>query len=167
MLAMRQELTAFNTRRRLDMSLDIHIGINSKEPQRKPKDGRMAGSTNSRIAGIYGIMMPREGDRRYEPTLPSRSKPPRCFPCHTYDDTFRRAAAGTLGAGVRGVSINQFALYAFAKELGALETSRYFTELRREKSKQDILSGFDEVMATVPVRKVPQWDRLCKGESRI
>ncbi len=60
---------------------------------------------------------------------------------------------------MQGVSINQFALYAFAKELGEIETSRYFSRLLREKSKQDILVAFDEVMAKVPNRKTPKWDR--------
>jgi len=62
-------------------------------------------------------------------------------------------------SAMQGVSINQFALYAFTKELGQLETSRYFTEILREKNTQEILAGFDAVMDKVPKRRVPDWDK--------
>lgn len=61
-------------------------------------------------------------------------------------------------SAMQGVSINQFALYAFTKELGELETNRYFSRILREKNKQEILAGFDAVMAKVPKREVPDWD---------
>ena len=47
---------------------------------------------------------------------------------------------------MQGVSINQFAMYAFAKELGELESSRYFTNLLRSKNRQDVFAKFDAVM---------------------
>jgi len=62
-------------------------------------------------------------------------------------------------SAMQGVSINQFALYAFTKELGELETNRYFTEILREKNAQEILSSFDKIMSKVPKRKVPDWDQ--------
>ena len=62
-------------------------------------------------------------------------------------------------SAMQGVSINQFALYAFTKELGQLETSRYFTEILRKKNAQEILAGFDGIIEKVPQRKVPEWDK--------
>jgi FAD synthase len=62
-------------------------------------------------------------------------------------------------SAMQGVSINQFALYAFTKELGELETNRYFTRILRERNKQEILAGFDAVMEKVPKREVPDWDK--------
>ena len=62
-------------------------------------------------------------------------------------------------SAIQGVSINQFALYAFTKELGELETNRYFSKELREKNKKEILSGFDEVMRKVPSKEVPEWDK--------
>jgi len=63
-------------------------------------------------------------------------------------------------SAMQGVSINQFALYAFTKELAELETNRYFAKLLREKSKQEILQGFDRIMAKIPERETPEWDQL-------
>jgi FAD synthase len=63
-------------------------------------------------------------------------------------------------SALQGVSINQFALYAFTKELAELETNRYFTRTLREKSKQEILQNFDQIMSRVPKRDVPDWDQL-------
>lgn len=61
---------------------------------------------------------------------------------------------------LQGVSINQFALYAFTKELSELENSRYFKRYLKEKSKTDIIKGFDEVMARIKERPVEEWDRI-------
>ncbi|RJP34865.1 MAG: toxin-antitoxin system HicB family antitoxin [Candidatus Omnitrophota bacterium] len=63
-------------------------------------------------------------------------------------------------SALQGVSINQFALYAFTKELAELETNRYFTRTLREKSKQEILQNFDQIMSRTPNREVPDWDQL-------
>jgi FAD synthase len=62
-------------------------------------------------------------------------------------------------SAMQGVSINQFALYAFTKELGELETNRYFAQILRERNKQEILAGFDAVMEKVTDRQVPDWDK--------
>jgi len=62
-------------------------------------------------------------------------------------------------SAMQGVSINQFALYAFTKELGELETNRYFTRILRERNKQEILAGFNAVMEQVPKRELPDWDK--------
>lgn len=62
-------------------------------------------------------------------------------------------------SAMQGVSINQFAVYAFTKELGELETNRYFARILRERNKQEILAGFDAVMEKVPKREAPDWDK--------
>jgi FAD synthase len=62
-------------------------------------------------------------------------------------------------SAMQGVSINQFALYAFTKELGELETNRFFARVLKERNKQEILAGFDAVMTKVPEREVPDWDK--------
>ena len=61
-------------------------------------------------------------------------------------------------SAMQGVSINQFALYAFTKELGELETNTYFSKMLKEKNKQEFLSGIDAVMEKVHHRDVPEWD---------
>jgi len=61
---------------------------------------------------------------------------------------------------LQGVSINQFALYAFTKELSELENSRYFKKYLKGKKKDEIIQGFDEVMAKVKARAVEDWDSL-------
>jgi FAD synthase len=62
-------------------------------------------------------------------------------------------------SAMQGVSINQFALYAFTKELGELETNVYFSKMLREKNTQEILRDFDSVMEKVTPRDVPEWDK--------
>ena len=62
-------------------------------------------------------------------------------------------------SAMQGVSINQFALYAFTKELGELETNQYFARVLKERNKQEILAGFDAVMKRIPEREVPDWDK--------
>lgn len=63
-------------------------------------------------------------------------------------------------AMLQGVSINQFALYAFTKELSELENSKYFKAFLKDRKKEDIIKGFDEVMMKVKKRPVPDWDKL-------
>jgi len=63
-------------------------------------------------------------------------------------------------ASLQGVSLNQFALYAFTKELSELENSQYFKNRLKGKKREDIIRSFDAVMAKVPAREVPDWDRL-------
>jgi len=61
---------------------------------------------------------------------------------------------------LQGVSINQFALYAFTKELSELENSQYFRAYLKGKKKSDIMQGFDTVMANIVDRETEQWDAL-------
>ena len=63
-------------------------------------------------------------------------------------------------ASLQGVSINQFALYAFTKELSELENSQYFKNRLKGKKREDIIKSFDAIMAKVPKREVPDWDRI-------
>jgi FAD synthase len=61
---------------------------------------------------------------------------------------------------IQGVSLNQFALYAFTKELAELETSKYFREVLKNKGKEEVVMGFEEVMGKVKKRKVEEWDKV-------
>jgi hypothetical protein len=63
-------------------------------------------------------------------------------------------------SAMQGVSINQFAMYVFAKELGELESSRYFTRLLRNRNRLEVLGTFDAVMNKVRAKPVPSWDRI-------
>ena len=49
-----------------------------------------------------------------------------------------------LMAEEQGVSLNQFALYAFTKEVIQTETHSYFRDIWKNKSKKEILGNFDE-----------------------
>lgn len=60
----------------------------------------------------------------------------------------------------QGVSINQLAMYMFAKEIGNIEAGSYISEFWKGHSKSDILAGFDEVMAKVKARRPPVWDEM-------
>lgn len=61
---------------------------------------------------------------------------------------------------LQGVSINQFALYAFTKEPAELENSRYFKAFLKGKKKEDIVNGFDEVFGSIKARATEDWDKL-------
>lgn len=61
-------------------------------------------------------------------------------------------------ATLQGVSINQFALYAFTKEIADLEESSYFQNLLRGVDKKALLQDMDRVLSAVPERPVPDWD---------
>ena len=61
---------------------------------------------------------------------------------------------------LQGVSINQFALYAFTKEIAELEKQTYFDAILSKINKKQLLRAVDEVLAAVPERTVPEWDRL-------
>jgi hypothetical protein len=63
-------------------------------------------------------------------------------------------------AASQGVSLNQFALYAFTKELAELETSKYLKQYLKQKTKDDILRQFDNVMSRVQNRIVEDWDKV-------
>ena len=58
----------------------------------------------------------------------------------------------------QGVSMNQFALYAFTKEIGELETDEFFKQYLKNKSKEEIYENFNEAMSKVKEREVPDWD---------
>ena len=60
---------------------------------------------------------------------------------------------------LQGVSINQFALYAFTKELAELETNKFFRNELKSK-KKDTLKNFDILMSSVPARTNPDWDDI-------
>ncbi|MDC7218871.1 MAG: toxin-antitoxin system HicB family antitoxin [Spirochaetales bacterium] len=62
-------------------------------------------------------------------------------------------------SALQGVSINQFALYTFTKELAELETRSFFRQ-QLKSNKKDILKRFDAVFNDVPERDVPEWDRI-------
>lgn len=63
-------------------------------------------------------------------------------------------------ASKQGVSMNQFAIYAFTREISELETAAFFQDQYAGKSKKEILDAFDAVMKKVPKRKTPAWDKL-------
>ena len=60
----------------------------------------------------------------------------------------------------QGVSINQLAMYIFTKEIGNIEAGQHMSNLLKGHSKKEILAGFDEVMAKVKKRPVPDWDKM-------
>ncbi|WP_076488732.1 toxin-antitoxin system HicB family antitoxin [Alkalispirochaeta americana] len=62
-------------------------------------------------------------------------------------------------AAQQGVSINQFAMYAFTKEIGELETGQLFRNMRRGIDKKMMFSRLDTILDTVSDRDVPDWDR--------
>ena len=71
-----------------------------------------------------------------------------------------------LMAEQQGVSINQFALYAFTKQLSEIENSEYYRQFIRNKTRQDLLSGFDAAMNKVQYRMQQEnWDALKVAES--
>ena len=63
-------------------------------------------------------------------------------------------------AEIQGVSINQFALYAFTKGLSDIDTSNYFKKKIRGKSADSIIKNFDKVLLKIPSKKVPSWDKI-------
>ena len=72
-----------------------------------------------------------------------------------------------FAAEQQGVSINQFALYAFTKQLSELEDSEYYQQFIRNKTRQDLLAGFDAAMNKVQYRipsKEEGWDALKVAE---
>ena len=63
-------------------------------------------------------------------------------------------------AAEQGVSINQLAMYMFAKEVSAFETGKRISKYWAGYNKKEIFNAFDEVMGKVKKRKVPEWDKL-------
>jgi len=55
----------------------------------------------------------------------------------------------------QSVSINQLAMYMFSKEIANIEAGEYMAKIWNGYTKNEILSGFDEVMAKVKDKDVP------------
>ncbi|MDA3948402.1 MAG: toxin-antitoxin system HicB family antitoxin [Spirochaeta sp.] len=62
-------------------------------------------------------------------------------------------------AAQQGVSINQFALYAFTKELGEIESGNSLRDLRASIDKKQMFARIDDLLGKVPSRSVEAWDR--------
>ena len=60
---------------------------------------------------------------------------------------------------LQGVSINQFALYTFTKELAELEANKFFRNELKSK-KKDTLNKFDLLMSSISERENPGWDKI-------
>ena len=63
-------------------------------------------------------------------------------------------------AAQQGISINQFAMYAFTKEIGELEAGEFFRNISRGVDKKALFKRFDSILAKIPDREVPDWDRV-------
>ena len=63
-------------------------------------------------------------------------------------------------AAQQGISINQFAMYAFTKEIGELEAGDFFRNISRGVDKKDLFKRFDGILPKVPDRDVPDWDKV-------
>jgi FAD synthase len=61
----------------------------------------------------------------------------------------------------QGVSMNQFAIYAFTREISELESTAFFQSQYEGKKPKEIMDDFDDVMNKVPARnKRPAWDQI-------
>jgi hypothetical protein len=65
-----------------------------------------------------------------------------------------------LIAELQGVSINQLAMYLLTKEIGNLEAGNKIATYWNDYVHEDILSGFNDVMAKIQERPVPDWDAI-------
>ncbi|MBK6605628.1 MAG: toxin-antitoxin system HicB family antitoxin [Leptospiraceae bacterium] len=64
-------------------------------------------------------------------------------------------------ASAQGVSLNQFALYAFTRGLNDVETAQFFKKRIAGKTNESLEKNFDKVMKKVKTRKTqPEWDKL-------
>ena len=64
-------------------------------------------------------------------------------------------------ASAQGVSLNQFALYAFTRGLNDVETAQFFKKRIAGKTNESLEKNFDKVMKKVKTRKtLPEWDKL-------
>jgi len=63
-------------------------------------------------------------------------------------------------AAQQGVSINQFAMYAFTKEIGELESGQIFRTITQGIDKKEMFRRVDEILSKVPERAVPDWDTV-------
>ena len=62
-------------------------------------------------------------------------------------------------AAQQGISINQFAMYAFAKEIQELEAGTEIRRSLRGVDRKQLFGRIDEIMNRVPDRDIPEWDR--------
>jgi uncharacterized protein (DUF1778 family) len=61
----------------------------------------------------------------------------------------------------QGVSMNQFAIYAFTREISELESASFLQSQYEGKKPREIMADFDAVMDKVPKRKArPGWDQV-------
>ena len=62
----------------------------------------------------------------------------------------------------QGVSINQFALFAFTKEIVEIEDNKYFQKILKNKTREEILSNYDNIMSSKKYsnENVPGWDKI-------
>jgi len=61
----------------------------------------------------------------------------------------------------QGVSMNQFAIYAFTREISELESASFLQSQYEGKKPREIMADFDAVMDKVPKRKTrPGWDQV-------
>ncbi len=63
-------------------------------------------------------------------------------------------------ADEQGVSINQLAMYAFAREIAEMETRSYFQRVYGKKTAVKLKANFDSVIQKVKRGRPPAWDRL-------
>ena len=63
-------------------------------------------------------------------------------------------------AAQQGVSINQFAIYALTKQIGDLAASHALRNFTRGVDKEALFRKVDEILANVPEREVPEWDKM-------
>ena len=70
-----------------------------------------------------------------------------------------------LLAAQQGISINQFALYVFSKEIGELENAQAFREMTRGTNKKELFSRIERILSAVPDREVPDWDEAPEGKT--
>ncbi|NBB90497.1 MAG: toxin-antitoxin system HicB family antitoxin [Spirochaetes bacterium] len=62
-------------------------------------------------------------------------------------------------AAQQGISINQFAMYAFAKQIQELEAGTEIRKSLRGIDRKQLFRRMDEILDRVPDRDVPEWDR--------
>ncbi len=63
-------------------------------------------------------------------------------------------------ADEQGVSMNQFAIYAFTRGISELETTSFFQNQYAGKTKREIFDEFDNVMKKIPKKRTPAWDKI-------
>lgn len=68
----------------------------------------------------------------------------------------------------QGVSMNQFAIYALAREISELETASFLRDQYGDKTPKEIYQNFDKIMNKISKKKrKPDWDKLDSQESDL